>query len=80
MKKPQTRVSDHAVLRYLERVKGVNIEKLRRDIGHKAERAIDMGANGAVSDGFVYRIEGGVVVTVLRQNRPKRGKGKKVCS
>ncbi|MET4128378.1 hypothetical protein [Roseovarius sp. MBR-6] len=76
MKKPRHPVTDHAVLRYLERVEGVDIEAIRCRIGHLADRAIEMGANGVVSGGFVYRIDGGHVVTVLRQSRAERGKGK----
>lgn len=74
MKKPLHPVTDHAVIRYLERVKGVDIETLRREIGRVADAGIEAGANGVISGGFVYRIEAGVVVTVLHHNRAERGK------
>lgn len=76
MKKPRHPVTDHAVLRYLERVEGVDIEAIRCRIGHLADRGIGMGACGVVSGGFIYRIDGGHVVTVLRQNLPAQGKRK----
>lgn len=77
MKKPRHPVSDHAVLRYLERVEGVDIEAIRREIGRRADRGIEAGACGVVSGGFVYRIEAGVVVTVLHHNRAVRGRGRR---
>ncbi len=76
MKKPRHPVTDHAVIRYLERVEGVDIEAIRCHIGHIADRGIETGANGVVSGGFVYRIDAGQVVTVLRQHRPERGRQK----
>lgn len=59
-------VSDHAVLRYLERVKGLDVEKLRREI------ADEVGAGSQVAgdrirgkNRFVFVIRGNVVSTVL---------------
>ena len=72
MKKSRYPVTDHAVVRYLERVRGVDMDRLRAKIGKVAEQALDLGACGAVSKGFVYKIQGGVVTTVVHQNRPDR--------
>lgn len=66
MKKSRIPVSDHAVLRYLERVQGLDIERLRREIGARVDLAVELGACGVIIDGFSYRIDGGVVTTVLR--------------
>jgi len=77
MKHPRTRVTDHAVLRYLERVQGINVELVRRTIGHRVGRAVDLGACGLTLDGINYKIEGGVVVTVLIANRPDIRTGRK---
>lgn len=69
MTKPRVRVSDHAVLRYLERVGGFDIEALRRDIRDRVWKAADSGASGVVIDGFRYCIrrdrEGGRVITTV---------------
>lgn len=73
MKNPRHTVTDHAVLRYLERVYGVDVDGLRKRIGHKVDAALEQGASGAVSGGFVYRIADGQVVTVYEQNRPQVG-------
>ena len=64
-------VSDHAVLRYLERVGGFEIEALRAAIAARLQRGVDIGAGAIVIDGFAYVIarEAGarpVVTTVLR--------------
>ena len=70
MKKPRHRVSDHAVLRYMQRVQGFDIEALRRRIGRIVDRHQDHGAaSGIISGGFVYKLNGGVVATVIPANR-----------
>lgn len=76
MKKPQHAVTDHAVIRYLERVRGVDIEALRRRIGRKVDLALELEASAAVADGFCYRIVNGKVVSVSRQHSPPAGHGK----
>jgi len=74
MKRPRTHVTDHAVLRYLERVAGMDIEELRRRIGHAVETAVDKDASGVVIDGWSYKVRvtevGPLVVTIQRQKRP----------
>lgn len=69
MKKPRHPVTDHAVIRYLERVQGVDIEAIRRRIGRVADQGVEAGANGVISGGFIYRIADGVVVTVVHHHR-----------
>ncbi|WIY25040.1 hypothetical protein [Parasedimentitalea psychrophila] len=70
MKKPRHRVSDHAVLRYIQRVQGVDIEALRRRIGQIVDRHREHdGASGVVSGGFVYKLQGGVVATIISATR-----------
>ena len=68
MKKPLTNVSDHAVLRYLERVCGIDIEAIRIGIGRRVDDAARAGACAVHIDGFVYRIEHRNVVTVKPRN------------
>ncbi|NRB18336.1 MAG: hypothetical protein HRU33_12395 [Rhodobacteraceae bacterium] len=78
MKKPRHRVSDHAVLRYMQRVQGVDIEALRRRIGHIVDRHRDHdGTSGVVSGGFVYKLQGGVVATIIPASRRNRRSGRK---
>lgn len=76
MKKPLHPVTDHAVLRYLERVEGMDIERLRRLIGRQVDRAIELGASKLHHDGFTYVLVEGVVVTIQETCRPERGKGR----
>lgn len=69
MKTPRTHVTDHAVLRYLERVVGLDIEGLRRQIGHDVDRAADLGACATQIDGWRYCLaydHGRPVVTTVR--------------
>lgn len=77
MKKPRTHASDHAVLRYLERVQGVDVERIRREIGARVDHAASQGACGLIIDGFSYKIEEGVVTTVLRVHRCDKRIGRK---
>lgn len=70
VKHPRVRVSDHAVVRYLERVGGFDIERLRLEIAARAERSLSPGAISIVMDGFRYVVrrddEGRpVIVTVM---------------
>lgn len=73
MKKPAHSVSDHAVLRYLERVEGVDVEACRAKIGRMVDRGMALGAVGVVIGAFVFRIENKCVVTVYRRNHPRVG-------
>ena len=74
MKHPRTHVTDHAVLRYMERVLLVDVEACRRDIGRMVDHAAAKGASGIIIDGMAYRMihDAGVptVVTVRRACGP----------
>lgn len=73
-------VSDHAMIRYLERVGGFEIERLRAEIAAKLQPLAESGAGAVIVDGHAYVIahneDGASVVTVLpasgrgRQGRP----------
>ena len=71
MKKPIIPISDHAVLRYLERVIGVDIEAVRRDIRRKVDLVTAYpGASGILVDGFRYVLAAGAVITVIDVFQP----------
>lgn len=76
MKKPRHTVSDHALLRYLERAHGVDFEQLRRELGRRIDAAVD-GHDGAIAvnmDGLTFRIaENHVVTTCWPRSVPERG-------
>lgn len=67
-----THVTDHAIVRYLERVKGIDMDIVRADILSPAINvAIEFGAPTVIGrDGHRRVIVGGVVQTVLS----KRGR------
>ena len=59
-------VTDHAVVRYLERVHGLSLDPLRKKIlTAEVERAIAQGEDYAYSGDFVFPIIKKRVVTVL---------------
>ena len=58
-------VTDHAVIRYLERVYGVDVQSLRRRIVKATQGARSAGAGSAKVDGVRYVLSNdGRVVTV----------------
>lgn len=65
------RVTDHAVLRYLERVGGFDIETLRRQIAHRMTLPAALGVHTVIIDGHRYVVKDlgreVVVVTVLEK-------------
>lgn len=76
MKRSAIKVSDHAALRYLERVCGLDLERLKVEIAegltaHGAQ--LPEGVGALQKDGFRYVIEQGVVVTVtpIGSRKPK---------
>jgi hypothetical protein len=62
-------VSDHALVRYLERVGGFAVEQLRRELGLRLAEAAQAGASTVTIDNFAYRIardaEGRACVTTV---------------
>jgi hypothetical protein len=72
MKKP-VRVTDHAVLRYLERVGGFDIEGLRKDIQRRmVQRTVSGGPHCVIVEGHRFVVKATeaelIVVTVLEKN------------
>ena len=64
------RISDHALVRFLERAGGLDVDQLRSAIGaslaraHTAAVEIGGGDHLIVADGLTWVVRGGVVVTV----------------
>jgi hypothetical protein len=63
------RVTDHVILRYLERVGGFPIEELRKQIAVRFQAAADAGAASVRADGYTWVIGedefGPALITVL---------------
>lgn len=76
----QARVSDHAVIRYLERVNGFDFEPVRERIRKAAQVVLDVGASSITVDGVSFILnEFDLVVTTLDKRPPyMRGKVKKI--
>jgi hypothetical protein len=56
-------VSDHAVLRYLQRVLNVDVDAVRRLIHEETAAARTHGARGTTVNGVVYRLREGYVAS-----------------
>jgi hypothetical protein len=65
-------VTDHAIVRYLERSGRIDVEALRREIVERVQHAADLGAGALVSGRLVFVIgeddHGPSVITVLRKH------------
>jgi hypothetical protein len=73
VKKPVAYVTDHAVLRHLERVQGIDIEAVRRELGLKVDAAIEAGAAATVSEGIRYvLVEDRLVSCIPVKSIPQR--------
>lgn len=72
-----TGVTDHGLLRWLERVQGIDIEGLRTILAAEVRDAVRSGARSMHKDGFIYHFLNGALVTVhveqrtTRKRRPK---------
>lgn len=64
--------SDHAVLRYLERVRGIDVEAIRAELTTPTiDTAANFGCDTIIrGDGSRMKLQGDVVSTVL----PKKGR------
>lgn len=79
MKKSAVVVTDHAVLRHLERVHGIDVEAVRLELGQKVDAAVEAGAAATVSNGIRYVLVGENLVSCvpvksipLRHGRKRR--------
>ena len=76
-KKPiePVRVTEHAILRYLERAMGFNIEAVRQHIAGICEGPAAIGAVCVRTEGLRFEIVNNTVLTVApdRQNPSKTG-------
>jgi hypothetical protein len=71
-------VSDHAVLRYLERVLGIDVELVRASITHDVAAALEAGASSVTIEGIRFELNpvARVVKTVWAGGRA-RGEGRR---
>lgn len=68
---PKVRVSDHAMVRYLERVGGFDMTRLRAELEARVAATYVLGAPAVVIDGFRFAVRvdqhGPVVTTVIER-------------
>lgn len=76
MKLVPSAITDHAVIRYLERVQGVDIRAVRLEIAALVANGLEKGACGVLIAGIEYRIEDGHVVTVQKASHPDKRTGR----
>lgn len=59
------RLSDHALVRYLERARGISLEDVRTEVEHRIVAQAGPNATGCWIDGIWFVIKNGVVVTAM---------------
>lgn len=68
---PKVRVTDHALVRYLQRVGGFDMDRLRADMEERVNKTYLPGAPSIIIDGFRFAISddgrGPVVSTILEK-------------
>lgn len=70
---PEPRLSDHALLRYLERVKGVDVESARREIMTPSiVAAVKAMATSVLVNGARFLVREGVIVTIMETEKKPR--------
>lgn len=63
-------VTDHALVRWLERVKGIDVDAIRAEILTPERKAmINAGAGEIKGDGFCLKIRNKAVITVYTKER-----------
>lgn len=65
MKREKVRVTDHAVLRYMERGQGFNIEAVRKHIQDVCEPVAAVGGSALKAEGVKFAITNNAVTTVM---------------
>lgn len=65
---PLPYVSDHALLRYLERAHGLDVEQHRQHVAELVARGVRAGASGVRVEGCRFILNGNRVTTVLDQS------------
>lgn len=63
----EQRVTDHALVRWLERVHGINTSKLKREILNEVGQYLEMEPISVHKNGYDYKIKEGRVITVIRE-------------
>lgn len=71
-------VTDHALLRHLERACGINVELIREHISLICAPAANVGAACLRKDGVKYVFKAGSVVTVMTDDMVSRADGRAV--
>lgn len=63
-------ITDHVIIRWLERVHGIDLTRFREEIAVAVQPFIDLRAQHAVHGPFWIQLDGAKVITVL-EHKPK---------
>jgi hypothetical protein len=78
---PTITVTDHAILRYLERILEIDLDALREAIRRQAADAASIGAKSITKDGVTLVLEpsttAGIVVKTVITHKMRRGNSRR---
>jgi hypothetical protein len=69
MTRRQATITDHALIRYLERVAGYDVEGLRASLAARLDEAVRLGASAVTIDRHTYMIADGICTTVIKRSK-----------
>lgn len=71
-KPPLPSITEHALFRYLERVKGIDMEHYRAEVAALVQPYVAIGARRVLIDGFSYEFDDNRLTTVQPAKRGKQ--------
>lgn len=67
-------ITDHALVRWLERVGGIDMEWFRGHVAERCQALVDSGASGGWIDDHWVTIRGGKVISFTPDRPDQRGR------
>ena len=71
MTPPVVTISDHALVRYLERAKGHDFSAVRAEIADAVRAAVALGAPKVSAKGVTFILDGANIVTIVPGHSPQ---------
>lgn len=66
-------VTDHAIVRWLERVRGIDMDAVRAEIAAHCRTAVEFGAASVLVHNVKFRLNQNIVCTIVRTSTHRPG-------
>lgn len=64
-------VSEHAIVRYMERVHGIDLDQIKNEIVGRDHKTLKLPSGQYKTNGHKFRVKNGVVVTVITDDKER---------